>query len=389
MLAPVEFPMFLASMRVIKSVTDSGGGRLKTSTDVLIVGGGIIGLMTARELLARGRKVTIVDKGPAGLEASHAAAGILSPLPPWAASTQIMRLTRLSLEIYPKLVEQLLAETSIDAEYWSCGLLYLEKAGEPWPREALPVGAKVLTPDEIHDLEPALTLPEGRHLLLPTVGQVNNRWLIEGLLESIGLRGGLILDNTEASDLLMDHGRIRGAKTSAGDIEADQTLLSTGAWADVLLAPLRISTGVHPMLGQMLSFQATPGLINRIVFEDDFYLVPRQDGTVLVGATLEDVGFNKETTQTVARELREFGTAFLPALRDLPILDHWCGLRPGNHRDLPYLGQVKPYHGLYLASGHYRLGITLAPGTARLMSQLMCGGDTSLPMDSFALADVA
>jgi len=363
---------------------------VRAKTDVLIVGGGIIGLMTARELLSRGRKVIVVDKGPAGLEASHAAVGILSPMPPWDAPSAIVRLTRLSLNIYPSLAEELLAETGIDPELWSCGLLYLAgEAGHAWPGDYLPVGAKVMSRPELEEMEPAVSVPTGQHLLLPAISQVNNRCLLEALVVSIGMRGGLILDNTEVSGLRRNKRRICGLETSAGPMDAVQVLVAAGAWTDELLGALGVHTGVYPVLGQMISFQTDPGFLNRIVVEGEQFLVPRQDGTILVGSTVENVGFDKRTTEAAAKTLSEFAGTRLPALEGQRAVEHWCGLRPASASDVPYIGELRPFQGLYLASGHYRLGITLATGTARLMAELMCGSELSLPVDDFALPQAA
>lgn len=363
---------------------------MRAKTDVLIVGGGIIGLMTARELLGRGRKVIVVDKGPAGLEASHAASGILSPLPPWDAAQAIVRLTRLSLNIYPSLAEELLVETGIDPELWSCGLLYLaDEAGHNWPGDYLPVGAKLMSRPELEEMEPAVSVPEGQHLLLPAISQINNPWLLEALVESIGMRGGLILDNTEVSAFRRNKRRICGAETSAGPLDSEQVLVAAGAWTDQLLGTLGVHTGVYPVLGQMISFQTDPGFLNRIVVEGEQCLVPRQDGTILVGSTIENVGFDKQTTAAAARTLSEFAWKRLPVLEGQRALEHWCGLRPASAGDVPLIGELRPFQGLYLASGHYRLGITLATGTARLMAEMMCGSELSLPADDFALPQAA
>lgn len=363
---------------------------MRAKTDVLIVGGGIIGLMTARELLGRGRKVIVVDKGPAGLEASHAASGILSAMPPWDAPPAIVRLARLSLNIYPSLAEELLDETGIDSELWSCGLLYLATgAGQAWPSDFLPVGAKVMDSAELEEMEPAVSIPKGQHLLLPAIAQINNRWLLEALVSSIGMRGGLVLDNTEVSGLKRNKRRICGVETSAGPVEAEQVLVAAGAWTDRLLDTLGVQTGVYPLLGQMISFQADPGFLNRIIVEGEQYLVPRQDGTILVGSTVENVGFNKQTTESAAIMLSEFAAKRLPALEGQRAVEHWCGLRPGSTSDVPFIGELGPFQGLYLASGHNRLGIALATGTARLMAEMMCGSEPSLPVDDFALPHAA
>ena len=363
---------------------------MRAKTDVLIVGGGIIGLMTARELLGRGRKVIVVDKGPAGLEASHAAGGILTPLPPWDAPPAIVRLTRLSLNIYPSLAEELLAETGIDPELWSCGLLYLaDKAGQAWPSDFLPVGAKVMGTPEIEKMEPAISLPEGQHLLLPAVAQINNPWLLEALVKSIGMRGGLVLDNTEVSGFRRKKRRICGLETSAGPLDSEQVLVAAGAWTGELLDTLGVHTGVYPVLGQMISFRLDPGFLNRIVVEGEQFLVPRQDGMILVGSTVENVGFDKQTTAAAAKTLGEFARKRMPALEGQRVVEHWCGLRPASASDAPFIGELGSFQGLYLASGHHRLGITLATGTARLMAEMMCGSELSLPAGDFALPQAA
>ncbi len=359
-------------------------------TDVLIVGGGIIGLMTARELLSRGRKVIVVDKGPAGLEASHAAGGILSPMPPWDAPPAIVRLTRLSLNIYPSLAEELLDETGIDPELWSCGLMYLaDRADQAWSSDVLPVGAKVMTRSELEEMEPAVSLPEGQHLLLPAIAQINNPWLLEALVASIGMRGGLVLDNTEVSGLRRNKRRICGVETSAGPLDSEQVLVAAGAWTDQLLDMVGVHTGVYPVLGQMISFRLDPGFLNRIVVDGGQCLVPRQDGVILVGSTVENVGFDKHTTDAAAKTLGEFARKRLPALEGQRVVEHWCGLRPASASDVPFIGELGPFQGLYLASGHFRLGITLATGTARLMAEMMCGSELSLPVGDFALPEAA
>jgi glycine oxidase len=359
-----------------------------TVTDCIVIGGGVIGLLTARELAQNGLRVTLLERGETGHEASWAGGGILSPLYPWRYADAINRLTKLSQALHRSLAEELRQETGIDPEWTQSGCLMLNVAEQT---EALAWAAthgitlQPLEQSETCALEPALRADPGKALGMPHVAQTRNPRLLKALKTSLLSRGVTIREHTPVQRLLIRANRIQGVVTESEEIGVAQVVLAAGAWSATLLKSLGYTPGVIPVRGQMILFRGPAGLVQRIVMEDSHYLIPRRDGHILVGSTVEYAGFDKSTTQAARDELYGAALALIPALINYQIEHHWAGLRPGSPGGIPFIGAHPESSGLYVNTGHYRNGLTLGPASARLLADLMLGRTPPLDPTPYSL----
>ena len=340
------------------------------TTDVVIVGGGVIGLATAHELLRRGVAVTVLERASCGREASWAGGGILSPLMPWDYTDPVTQLTQASIKLFPELIESLKLKTGIDPEYQTSGLLALsgnfgerDAVAEAWcAHNVFPI--KKIPAREI---APELTC-DGAALWLPSVTQVRNPRLLQALAKSVEKSGGSIIEYAEVTSWKIERGRVVAAITSQGEYTAANFVIAAGAWSRPLLGEHACKLDIRPVRGQMLLFKAEPGLLRTIILQDGFYLIPRQDGHILAGSTLEEAGFDKSTTDSAREVLLAKARALLPQLTAEMLAGHWAGLRPGSPDNIPVIDRHPAIANLYLNSGHHRYGVTMAPASAHLLA---------------------
>lgn len=351
-------------------------------TDFVIVGGGIIGLMTARELVASGAEVTVVERGELGRESSWAGGGILSPLRPWQQPDAVTRLVQWGQRVYPSLTQQLFEETKVDPEWSRCGMLMLDEdvdqvaAAMQWSarqRSAL----EILPPEGVVAKASGLGFGAGG-LWWPDIAQLRNPRLMQALKVSLHLRGVNLLEHTGVKSLIKENDRVVGVETAHECLPAGAVIVASGAWSEGLLGKLGIFLDVEPVRGQILLYKAEPELLSCIVAHEEHYLIPRRDGHVLVGSTVEHAGFDKSTTASARERLEGIAARLLPALKDYPVVHHWAGLRPGSCSGVPVIGPHPAYEGLYINTGHFRNGLSLAPGSARLMADLILHRPPSL-----------
>jgi len=364
-------------------------------TDFIIVGGGLIGLLTARELRQTGASVTVVERGATGQESSWAGGGILSPLYPWRGSEAVTALVGWSQGHYPLLARALATETGLDVEWLQNGLLVLDADEQAralaWAQQS-GIKLNLINRAEILQHEPQLDAATAAEALwLPEVAQIRNPRLLKALRQSLLASGVVIKEHIEIKGLIADAGHIQGVETASGSIMAPKVVIAAGAWSHSLLTPCmdaqvspeagcrkRQNIGFYgeimPVRGQMILFRAAPGLVSRIVVHKDHYVVPRRDGRVLAGSTVEYAGFDKSTTNQALMELRQAATALVPALAECEIEHHWAGLRPGTaeaRNGVPYIGEHPRVRGLYVNTGHFRNGVVMAPASARLLADII------------------
>nr|WP_298414623.1 glycine oxidase ThiO [uncultured Halomonas sp.] len=349
--------------------------------DFLVIGGGVIGMMTAWQLADAGHDVTLVERGQCGREASWAGGGIVSPLYPWRHPESISQLSRWSEGYYPKLAERLLADTGIDPEYRQKGLLYLRVEDED---EAIEWAQRMDKPLErvdasfLYDKEPNLAPGFTDALWMPTLGSIRNPRLGQALRARLqSLSNVTLREHVAVERLRRQEGGVQ-VETGEGPLTAGRVILCGGAWTGQLLKTLGLELPVHPVKGQMMVFNTPPMsdgrlLLERVVLADGRYLIPRADGQVLVGSTLEHADFDKTPTDQARASLYESAVAMLPALAQCEVEQHWAGLRPGSPQGIPFIGPVPGIEGLFVNAGHYRNGLVLAPAATRLLVDQLLG----------------
>lgn len=360
---------------------------LSETCDVLIIGGGVIGLSLARELHKKGvRRITVAERGEIGQEASSAAAGMLAPHAETDREDEFYNFCRESNNLYPGFAAELLDETGLDIELDRSGTLYLAftdadsaevRKRYEWQRAAnMPV--EHLTPGETRMAEPFVSPDVRESLYFPEDGQVENRKLMQALRMYAELNRIRIVEGTEVTELLTEGARVTGALTPRGTLSAGTVVLATGAWTSLIkLGPGTVPLKVRPVKGQMIAYQTAKRLFQRVIYTPRGYIVPRIDGRVLAGATVEDAGFDKKTTEAGTEFLRDVVAEIAPGLGSLEISEKWAGLRPFAADGLPVLGSVGAYDNLLAATAHYRNGILLAPLTARILAEKIVGGGDS------------
>jgi glycine oxidase len=326
--------------------------------DFLILGAGVSGLATAHRLLLQGAKVAIVERGTIGRESSWAGGGILAPLCPWDYPDEVTRLTSLGAALFQQWATSLHAATGIDPEYEVSGMLVLPPFDNSLARQWC-------------DGHGVRLEEKGEGLLLPDVAQVRNPRLVQSLRRHMEMLGGRIIENCEVQGIATEGERVQALSTSCGELVAKRYIVTAGAWSKQVLGKYALRLDIKPVRGQMLLFKFDTPPLQHILLQDGMYLIPRRDGHLLVGSTLEDVGFDKSTTDEARDSLRQRAELLLPQLRKMELIQHWSGLRPASPGNIPTIGRHPQLENLYLNSGHFRYGVTMAPASvAVLMNEL-------------------
>lgn len=344
---------------------------IKKETEVAIVGGGVIGLLTACMLAEQGREVIIFDQSDLARESSWAGGGILTPLYPWRYPDPVNELAFRSQLIYPGLIQTLYKHTDIDPQYIEGGMLIkksdVDEVGYQWLDKHhidYKEGGEFLG---IH-----LSLKNTDFLYLPKIAQVRNPRFAQAL-EKRALQLGVKINSRCQVNKLAYENSLFHLDTYNGKLVAEQLVISAGAWSANLLKDLGVSLPVKPVRGQMLLYKAEPNFLSSIILSEGHYLIPRQDGRVLVGSTMEDVGFDKEITTEAKEMLEAFVAKTLPELQKYPIEKHWAGLRPSSPEGIPFIMRHPKLDNLFINTGHFRNGVVMAPASAELLVDLMLG----------------
>ncbi len=364
--------------------------------DVIIVGGGVIGCAIAYYLAEAGARVTILERGEVGGEASGASAGILAPLELTVEQGPLLDLCLASMPFHPSLADTLREETGIDVEYLRSGILRVALSDEDaddlhalverqQPRDVM----QWVDAEALGRLEPRLAATRGG-VYSPHLHQVNAHRLTQALAQAAVARGAALRQGVAVTGFVTSGSRVTGVRTGEGRMMAGHVILAAGSWTGALGRRLGVSLPVRPMRGQMLAFADFSSPLRHILLgEDRGYLAPKANGFLFVGATVEDVGFRKNTTARGLAGLRRMAATLVPSLAYAEVASNWAGLRPGSPDDLPVLGPVPGWEGLSVASGHFRKGILLAPITGRLMAQWLTQGRTEMPLEPFSPARFA
>jgi glycine oxidase len=369
--------------------------------DVVIIGGGVIGLTIARALAQRGvRDVCLVERSSLGAEASFAAGGILAPQAEANARDEFFELACRSRELYPEFAAALNEESGIDVELDPTGTLYvaftegdleeIEKRYE-WQAKA-GLAVEKLAPEQARELEPCIAESVRGALRFPDDVQVENRRLLNALVNSIDKLGISLATETNVESLTVERGHVTGVQTSRGVINSPTVIVAAGTWSSTIEHSQ--TPKIEPVRGQMICFDAKPALARHVIYSPRGYLVPRRDGRLLAGSTSENAGFTKQVTAGGINHIINNALEISPRVSTLPIVDTWSGLRPRAADGLPVLGPCDEIDGLFYATGHYRNGILLAPVTGELISEAVVTGLVSpllaaFSPNRFALAHVS
>jgi glycine oxidase len=358
-------------------------------SDVVVIGGGIIGLSLAWDLAGQGRAVTVLEQGQVGREASWAGAGMLPPGNLDFAKDGEPALRSHSHQLWPDWSQKLKSETGIDNEYRNCSAIAVSfderldaqiaawRSGgvraEPLNRVDLDEQALAISDDVLH----AYRLPE--------FAQVRNPRHLKALVAACGQTTVRIVEGQQVYGWEIEAGKAVAAKTATSRYSANQFVVTAGAWSQSLLKSVNCSTDIKPIRGQIALLRMKTLPFDFVIELGSRYLVPRADGRILVGSTEEHAGFVKNNTAAGVQALLEFATKLVPQLADASLERCWSGLRPGTRRPAPYIGPVPSVENLFVASGHFRSGLQMSPGTSVLLRELLLQQPTTIAAAPFSL----
>lgn len=359
------------------------------SAEVIIIGGGIIGCAIAYELAKKEVDVLVIEKAyRVGTESSWAGAGILTS----HASTHepYPELCRASLAMYPSLSIELKNETNIDIEYMSSGTLsvFFEESeaagliGLAERRINRGFTAEVLSTEQALQLEPNVSKDIAGAVLFPEDGHVRNPKMVSALAKGASQNGTRFLLGNPVTGFVSENEKVIGVVVNNETIYAESFVLAAGCWTGNLTSMLDVSISIIPSKGQIVLLESMPLLFNRTIDGLGIYIVPRSDGKILLGATVEFVGFDKTPTVDGVKQMIDAAVVIAPELAKSTFAQTWVGLRP-YYKSGPCLGYLPGFDNVVLASGHYKNGILLAPITGKLISELLLFKQTSLSLEPF------
>ncbi len=358
--------------------------------DAAIVGGGIIGGSIAYELARHKLRVLLLDRQQPGQEASWAAAGMLSPPPDSPDSIPLVPLGRASLDLYPEFVAAVEEASGRKVGYRTDGTMEAFFTGDA-ERElstlvalhhGLGLPTEPLRLDEAYRLEPALNRQARAAALLPYEASVDNRLLTDAVLAAAGRAGVEVRAGLAVTSLAREASRCSGVTAGGEKFAAKHVVLAAGCYSGGIEGMSRYAP-TRPVRGQMVALRPSRIELHCVLRSPRGYVVPRSDGRVIAGSTLENVGFEKRLTPAGLAQILSAALELAPGLADAEVVETWCGLRPDTPDHLPVLGPTD-VEGLIIATGHYRNGILLAPVTAKLVHEWLTEQRTSLPCEAFS-----
>lgn len=362
---------------------------------IAVVGGGVIGLAIGWRLAAAGRPVTVFERGKAGSGASWAAAGMLAPVSEAEPEEEpLIDLALAGHALWPSFAAELMRSSGSEIDYWPCGGLHVALTRDEVERLRFlqaflahrRLESRWIGVAEARAQVPHLSPHAKAALLCPSDHQVDNRRLVVALRAAFLAAGGVLLEETEITALDVIGGCVAGIVARDRRYAAELVILASGAWSGAFdaLAPHH-RPPVRPVKGQMLCMRMATPLTGSILWREGRYLVPRRDGRLLIGATVEEQGFDARMTAGGLFQLLESARELLPAIDDLPVEETWCGFRPASRDDAPILGPSS-LPGLIYATGHHRHGILLTPITAAGIAEYVMRGALPPALRTFTAA---
>lgn len=359
--------------------------------NIIVIGAGISGMMTALTLRQAGCQVTLLDKGQPGHEASWAGGGILSPLYPWRYGKEVLALTQHARHSYLHLQQQLLETTGQDIEVTTSGMLMPElpdidqaldwHATQPDnPAYRLPANGDVKHSSKqshlprFKPLSVAAALNAQEALWAPATAQVRNPRLLKAMQAELMRCGVTVIAHTAIEHWTLSADRITSVVDQHGNSwQADQFVLCAGAWSDLLIRMTGVTLPIRPIKGQMLRFEGPADWLTCMLMRGITYLIPRCDGQIICGSTLEDTGFDAAITERARQSLYSQALELVPELHTLRLAQQWAGLRPASPAGIPTIGRSPRHNNLWINAGHFRNGLVMAPAAAQLLRQQLLG----------------
>jgi glycine oxidase len=345
------------------------------SFDVAIAGAGLIGSSIAFELAQAGLKVAVFDRGEPGREASWASAGILSPAPESPAMISMVPLAKASMNLYPALVANVEEISGEKVGYRAKGTMDVFFTKDAIPdlstlialHHGMGLKAEPLRPEDARELEPSLSTELEAAALRPEEASIDNRAFTHAMLSAAKKSGAEVFPGANITGIVKEGGRCTGLKVGNDTVTAKWTVIAAGCFS-AEIEGVKEFAPVRPAKGQMVSLRADGLKIERVIWGERIYIVPRNDGRILAGATVEYVGFDKQVTAGGIEKILSAAIEVIPEFANARIEETWAGLRPDSPDHLPILGPAD-VDGLVIATGHFRSGVLLTPITARLVRQ--------------------
>lgn len=361
------------------------------TADVVVIGGGVIGSAIAWNLSAQKQQVILVEKNQPGQEASAAAAGILAVASGRSKRGPMYQLKRAGQELYPALVQELEERTGIDIEYQTVGVLDLIRtdADEKKYRQLYELrreqgyAAAWLTAEEVRRLEPALTTELRGAVHFSGDHHLHNGKLAEAWAKAVEQRGGVVQTGITVTEARIEGNKVTAVRIGDDWVSVNTVVIAAGSWSRQVGALFGLTIPVEPAKGQMITVRSTE--VRHVISWSEHYLVPRKNGEVIIGSTVEFVGHNKEVTLETVQSLIHRSIDLAPGLGKAPLHRFWAGLRPYSPTRRPILCRAPGVENVILATGHHRNGIVAAPITGKLICELIMTGQTSMSLEPFAL----
>lgn len=359
------------------------------SSDIIIIGGGIIGLSLAHRLACENRRVVVLDRQTPGLEASWAAAGMLSAAPESPDDLALVPLAKKSFALYPDFIAAIEENSGKATNFRRDGALELffgasaaaERDGTVASHRALGLTTQAVSPAEATSIEPSLSKSAYAAAWLPNEYSVDPRALTSAVLQAAKNRGADVRANVEVRHLVIEGSRCVGVESQSEKFTAEHVVLAAGCFSSGIAAVTRLAP-TEPVRGQMVSLRAARPVPNHVVRSHRGYVVPRGNGLLVAGSTIEHAGFEKKVTAGGIGGILSAAVELIPELAAAAIEETWCGLRPDTPDHLPLIGPTE-FAGLWLATGHYRNGILLAPATAEILGDWILRGKTDFEIDAY------